>query len=129
MGNKGRERRKYIRVRESLLVSYTAIDAEQRHHVSVSKNLSGQGVRLPLKEKLKVGTLLRLQLELLKEKQKIQLGAKVVWVRPNPQDKVFPYEAGLELINISLAKRTMLSNYLQYLKREQLPKEVEGGED
>lgn len=119
----GSERRKYIRVGKSLLVSYTVIDAAEGYRETVTRNISGGGIRLPLKEKLAIGTLLKLELELLKEKKRIQLEAKVIWIRPNPEDKGFPYEAGIEFINIGFAERTMLSNCVQYLDRDRLLKE------
>lgn len=123
MVHKGPERRGYIRVSESLSVSYTPVDATQRQYKSVAKSISGGGIKLPLKEELAVGTLLSLKLELLKAKKKIQFEARIVWVRPNPKDRNFPYEGGLEFINISSAERTMLSNYVQYLNRAELLKE------
>ena len=123
MKQTGPERRRYIRVGLSLLVGYTVIDVPQEHKELITKDISGGGMKLPLKEKLGVGTLLKVQLELLKEKKRILLEAKVVWVKPTPDDKEYPYEAGIEFINIGFAKRSMISNCVQYLNREELLKE------
>ncbi len=107
---------------ESLLISYAVIDAAQKHWKSITKNISGGGIKLPLKEELAVGSLLKVELELLKEKKRIRLEAKVIWVKPNPEDKNFPYEAGIEFVNIGFAERTMISNCVQYLNRAELLK-------
>ncbi len=123
MKQTGPERRRYIRVGISLLVSYNVVDAPHEHKELIAKNISGGGMRLPLKEKLTVGTLLELQLGLLKEKERIQLEAKVIWVKPTPDDRQYPYEAGIEFINIDFVKRNMISNCIQYLNRAELLKE------
>ncbi len=120
---RGAERRRYVRVNKSLLVTYIPIDAARKPSQSVIKNISGGGIKLPLKEELAAGALLRLELELLKEEKRLQLEARVVWVRPNPENRKFPYEGGIEFINITQAERTMLSNCAQYLNRAELLKE------
>ncbi len=116
------ERRKYVRVGVSLLISYIVIDGSQESKESITENISGGGMMIPLKEKLAVGTYLKLQLDLLKKRKKIQLEAKVVWLRPIPDEQGYTYKAGIEFINLNFAKRNVISNYVQYLDREQLLK-------
>ena len=122
MKYQGPERRAHIRIGKSLVVTYAVIDVEEAFEASLS-NVSGGGMRLPLKNKLVPGTRLKIKLELLKEKKRIQLEGRVIWVRPSREDNNFPYEAGVEFINIDFAKRTMLSNFIQYLNRERLLRE------
>ena len=123
MGHADEERRQYVRVGLSTLVSYTVIAMPEKHKESVSGDISGGGMRLPLKEELSTDTVLELKLELLKKKKNILLKAVVVWVRPRINDKEYPYEVGIEFLNIGLAERTMLSNCIQYLNRKDLLKE------
>lgn len=78
---------------------------------------------MPFKEEPKVGDILELSIELLKEKKRMLLEAKVIWVKANPDDKSHPYQAGLEFTNIGLREKSMLSNYLQYLNRYALLRE------
>jgi c-di-GMP-binding flagellar brake protein YcgR len=123
MNQKESERRRYIRVGMQISVSYVVFDEVRESKVSIAKDISGGGMRLPLKEKLTVGTLLELQLELLKQNKTIVLEAKVVWIKPHPEDKDYPYEAGIEFLGIGAVQRSMISNYIQYLNRSELTKE------
>ena len=122
MKHEGLDKRRYIRIGTSLLVSYTVLDAQGEHKELITKDVSGGGIRLPLKERLSVGTMLKVQLELLKEKKRISLEAKVIWIKPTLDDKEYSYEAGLEFINLDLAQRAMISNCVQYLNRGELLK-------
>ncbi|MBN3039478.1 MAG: PilZ domain-containing protein [Candidatus Omnitrophica bacterium] len=117
------ERRKFVRVGESLLLSYRTLSAQEAHQESFSNDISGGGVKMPFKEEPKVGDILELSIELLKEKKRMLLEAKVIWVKANPDDKSHPYQAGLEFTNIGLREKSMLSNYLQYLNRYALLRE------
>lgn len=121
----GPERRRYVRINESLLLSYAPIDASHEPVHTSAKNISGGGLKIPLKDKFVVGTFLKLELELLKEKKKRNLQAKVVWIRPNSEkDKEeFPYEGGIEFVNLDPEERNMLGNYFQYLNRTELLRE------
>jgi len=98
-------------------VRYTVVGGAQEHKELITKDISGGGLRLSLEEKLEVGTLLKVELELLKEKKKVQLDAKVIWVEPAPDYMECSYEAGIEFINIDFAERTMINNYLLYRTR------------
>jgi c-di-GMP-binding flagellar brake protein YcgR len=112
--HKGPDRRKYFRVALPLLVSYTVVDVPQEIKELYAKDISGSGMRIPLIDNLAVGTLLKVELDLLKEERKIQLDAKVIWVSPVPDDRQYPYEAGIEFINVDLADRIMISNCVLY---------------
>jgi c-di-GMP-binding flagellar brake protein YcgR len=119
--HKGPDRRKYFRVALPLLVSYTVVDVPQETKELYAKDISGSGMRIPLNDNLAVGTLLKVELDLLKEERKIQLDAKVIWVSPVPDDRQYPYEAGIEFINVDLVDRIMISNCVLY--RAELLKE------
>lgn len=116
------ERRRHGRVGQLLCVSYAVINRRQKNRELIVKNISGGGMKIPLKENLIVGTLLEVQLELLKEKKKILLKAKIVWIKPASSGKKYLYEAGVEFINVDSAERTMISNCVQYLNRDELLK-------
>lgn len=113
MEEKQPERRKYFRVMLPLLVSYT-IGEPPRQGEEYTKDISGGGMKIPLKEKIAVGTSLKVQLDLLKDQKALELEAKVIWVNAVPDDYDYPYEAGVEFINVSLEDRLMISNCLLY---------------
>ena len=114
MEQKNPERRRYFRVALPLLISYTVVDTSMGHKGFSSKDISGGGMRIPLKEKLAPGTLLEVQLDLLKDEKKILLKAKVIWVNAVSDDVDYPYEAGIEFINIDVSERIMISNCVLY---------------
>jgi c-di-GMP-binding flagellar brake protein YcgR len=120
MKEKDQERRDYIRVGRSLLLSYKVIDAPDGHEQSFTRDISGAGMKIPFKEKPMVGTLLEIELDFIKEKKKIKFKGKVVRVKSVADERSYPYEAGIAFIDITPEKRTMLSNYVQYLNRHQL---------
>jgi len=122
MSDNSAERREYIRVGRSLLLAYKVLDTPDGREESVTQDISGGGIKAPFKEKPMVGTLLELEFELLKEKKKLKLKGKIVWVKSYPKDTNYPYEVGIEFIDITSAAQTMLSNYIQYLNRYDLLK-------
>ena len=121
MEHTGPERRKYFRAILPLRVSYTIVDVPQEQKEIYTKDISGAGIRLPLERELAAGTLLKVQLDLLKDEKKIELNARVIWVSPVPDDRDYPYEAGIEFIDVGVADRIMISNCVLY--RTELLKE------
>ncbi len=129
MNNESANRRKYIRVGSTLLIKYRVLDSKDFHEESVTHNISGGGVKIPFKEKPQAGAILELELELLKEQKKIALKGKIVWIKSQPKNTGYPYEVGVEILDIASNVRTKLSNYVQYLSRHDLLREAgrEGG--
>ena len=120
MKKRNPERRHYVRVGTSILVSYKVIGGEKKAKGITAKNISGSGIKIPAKKKLKLGVLLGMKLNFLNENKTITLKTKVIRVNPNRSSKKYPYEIGLEFIDIDLTQRTKLSNCVQYLDRERL---------
>lgn len=118
------EKRHYIRVGASILVNYKVLDENKGEEGLTAENVSGSGMRIPVKKKLKLGTLLEVKLKFLNENKATALKAKVIWINRNRRSKKYPYEAGLEFVSIDFAQRTKLSNYVQYLDREELLKDI-----
>lgn len=125
MKNKNPEKRHYVRVGASVLTSYKIINASKEKESEIAaKNISGDGIKIPSKKRLEPGTLLEITLNFLNENKTITLKAKVIWINSNNNNKKYPYEIGLKFVNISSAQRTELSNYVQYLDREGLLKNL-----
>lgn len=120
----GPERREFIRVTLSLPVRYSVVGAQEEYKESYTEDISTGGVRLLLKGELAVGTILKLQLELIKEEKTIRLDAlqaRIVWVKPVFNDLEYPYKAGVEFINIDTNERLLISNCI-YHRTELLKK-------
>jgi len=119
----GPERREFIRVQLFMPVKYSVVDTQEEYIESQSEDISSGGIKLLLRKEFSVGTLLKLQFELLREEKIIRfdtLQARVVWVMPN-NNLEYPYKAGLEFINIDINERLRISNCI-YHKAELLKK-------
>lgn len=114
MDEKMPEKRKYFRVMLSLQISYTVVGGPEEQKELHTKDISGGGMRLLLEEELPVGTLLKVTFELLMGQEKIELDAKVIWLNHIPDDAIYPYEAGIEFINVDVATRIKISNCVLY---------------
>jgi c-di-GMP-binding flagellar brake protein YcgR len=110
------ERREFIRVTLSLPVRYSVVGLKQGYTESHTEDISTGGLRLVLKEALAVGTLLKLELELLKEEKTVlvNLQASIVWVNPVPSNLEYPYKAGVKFIDIGIDERMFISNCIYY---------------
>jgi len=119
----GPERREFIRVQLFMPVKYSVADTQEEYIESQSEDISSGGMKLFLRKELHVGTLLKLQFELLREEKIIRfdaLQARIVWMMPN-NNLEYPYKAGLEFINIDINERLHISNCI-YHKAELLKK-------
>ena len=120
----GPERREFIRVALSLPVRYSLAGASQEYKESHTEDISTGGMRLFFRENLAIGTLLKIQLDLLKEEKIIHLDAleaRVVWVKSNPSNREYPYKGGVEFFNIDIDERMLISNCI-YHRAELLKK-------
>jgi c-di-GMP-binding flagellar brake protein YcgR len=119
----GPERREFIRVQLFMPVKYSVADTQEEYIESQSEDISSGGMKLLLRKKFNVGTLLKLQFELLREEKIIRfdaLQARIVWVMPN-NNLEYPYKVGLEFINIDINERLRISNCIDH-KAELLKK-------
>lgn len=120
----GPERREFIRVALFLPVRYNVAGVSQEYKESYTEDISTDGMRLLFREKLAVGTLLKLQFGLLEAKKIIRfdaLEARVVWIKPDPSNLEYPYKGGVEFINIDINERILISNCI-YHRAELLKK-------
>ena len=124
MAYSGPERREFIRVPLSMAVRYSVVGTQQDCLETETEDISTGGMKLLLKGELAVGTILRLQFELLREEKSIRfdaLEARVVWVMPNPNHRDYPYKAGIQFINIGINEGLLISNCI-YHRAELLKK-------
>ena len=110
----GPERRRYPRIPISLPVNYSVVSNSEVELQSDTEDISGGGMRLPVKEEFGIGALLKEKLELLRKQKDISLQARVVWITPVQNDRANPFRAGLEFINIELSESALINNCLLY---------------
>lgn len=81
------EKRKYIRLHASIGIAYDVIknikkSKRNKTALSLVKNLSGGGVRLQIKDDLRSGDLLELQMQIPHLEDPVRAVAEVVWSTP-----------------------------------------------
>ncbi len=115
------ERRRYHRVKDGVRVIYKVlgVNGESRMH---ALDVGAGGLRLPLKERIKPGTLLELGMLLPQDKEPFFCLTKVVWQADEAQkDKHGQdyYETGVEFVRIDIRQRLRLIHYVYPLLRKQ----------
>ncbi|MFC1666280.1 PilZ domain-containing protein [Candidatus Omnitrophota bacterium] len=99
----GIERRLFDRFKTEVAVRYTSAP-EDRIHYAVTEDISGNGMKISLLEKLMPGT--TLNLEIFKNSSKVSARCKgeIMWItqRPLATRKVKSFEAGVRLVGLSL---------------------------
>lgn len=105
------ERRKYIRINESLAVHYQILKAFMKSG-SRSKDISGGGICFPVLQNIPVGTILELEIESPQIVRSIKATGMVKWIKKR-ENLQFPYEIGVEFINIDSTDRNNLINYIK----------------
>lgn len=90
------ENRKYIRLKAPLGVAYRVIRKHKRPKMSLSliKDISGGGTRFILKDSLRVGDLLHMEIQIPHLEDPIRAVGEVVWLSPSKNKDESP-EAGV----------------------------------
>lgn len=109
-----RDRRKYPRLKDGVKAIYKPMGEEGEHNLHVL-DVSAGGLRLPVKQKLELGTILELKVMIPQTDESFFVLGKVVWQSPNPTrtkaGKIY-YETGVEFQKIDLKERIRLIHYV-----------------
>ena len=118
------ERRKYIRSKIPISVTYTAPNTGIVHS-SVTKDVSADGLRLETKARdIEKGSVLELKLELYGANSPVHARGKVVWIRRLSLEDDAPCDIGIELTEIEEDNKNTFLKFLCDLIYN-LPKESE----
>jgi hypothetical protein len=118
------ERRKYIRLKTPISVTYTVPNTGIVHS-SVTKDMSADGLRLETKAKdIDEGSMLELKLELYGANNPIHAKGKVVWIKQLSLEDGAPFDVGIELTEIEEDNKNTFLKFLCDLIYN-LPKEGE----
>jgi len=118
------ERRKYIRLKSPVSVTYTVLDTGVVHS-SVTKDISADGLRLETKSReAEEGAVLELKLELYGTKSPVHAKGKVIWIKQLSLEDNAPYDVGIELTEIEEDNKNTFLEFLCNLIYN-LPKESE----
>ncbi|TAN61835.1 PilZ domain-containing protein [bacterium] len=117
------EKRKYARVPDGARVVYKVMGVKGEH-LTPALDMGSGGLRLPLQEKVKPGTLLELNISLPDDKEPFFGLVKAVWQSPaatQDKDGLSYYETGIEFIKVGLENRRRIVKYVtDYAKKNNL---------
>jgi c-di-GMP-binding flagellar brake protein YcgR len=118
------ERRKYIRLKAPVSVTYKALNTDIVHN-SVTKDLSADGLRLEIKARdIYKDSVLELKLELYGANNPVHAKGKVVWIKQLSLEDGAPCDVGIELTEIEEDNKNTFLKFLCDLIYN-LPKESE----
>ena len=107
------EKRRFRRLKDGVKVIFKIVNKKEDTVSSI--NIGAGGVCIPLKEKLKPGTLLELGLILPGHQIPFYAFAKVAWQSEVPKkdkDGNFYYETGVQFLRMNLEDRRKLIEYI-----------------
>ena len=106
------ERRKYIRLKTPVSVTYTVPNTGIVHS-SVTKDISADGLRLETKAgDIEEGSALELKLELNGANNPIHAKGKVVWIKQLSLEDDAPWDVGIELTEIEEDNKNTFLKFL-----------------
>ena len=110
----GMERRRFARLEAKLTVSYRTLPV-MRTATTMSRDVSGGGVRLHLDEPIAPNTLLRIEISWPGRRAPMRLVGKVVWCSPclDTARHGKPVEAGIRFMRISPKDRLAIIKYVE----------------
>jgi c-di-GMP-binding flagellar brake protein YcgR len=106
------ERRKYIRLKTPVSVTYTVQNTGIVHN-SVTKDMSADGLRLETKARdIEKGSVLELKLELYGANNPVHAKGKVIWIKELSLEDDSPCDIGIELTEIEEDNKNTFLKFL-----------------
>jgi c-di-GMP-binding flagellar brake protein YcgR len=104
-------RRTGIRVSATLSVSFHEVESDFLGGSS-GKNISEAGLCIPLTHILPIGSSLEIEIRSLDFGARVKAIARIAWVAP--RDGKYPFEAGLEFLNLGPIDRDAIQYYIAH---------------
>lgn len=106
------ERRKYIRLKSPVPITFTVLDTEAVHH-AVTKDISAEGLRFETNSKdLKETESLEMKLEIYGANNPVHAKGKVIWKKKLGLEDNALYEIGVEFIEIEEDNKNTFLKFL-----------------
>ncbi len=104
------ERRKYIRVQAPITVTYKLSGKKIVTHKTVTKDFSEGGIRIPVYEKLKAGTPLKLHIEIPSDTIPVFAQGEVVWIKAlSTKEGREIYDAGVKFTQMQASDKERMA--------------------
>ncbi len=106
------EKRKFVRLEFPIEVTYRISANPSIEDKSISKNISGGGIRIILKEKLLPGSPLELEINVPDTDVPISALGETVWQEEMVMGREVCYESGVKFVKISPEDRDKITHYV-----------------
>lgn len=117
------ERRKHIRLSESLKIIYEVIKPLNGHDSYMTKNISEGGICIPTNQRLEPGMILDLQIHSPKFLRPILATGQISWIEEAKKGE-FKFLMGIKFIEIEPLDYDKIINYIRQRAREGIPPEI-----
>ena len=105
-----KERRKFKRFDAFLSVKYKGDDRVERRGLSLSRDLSREGMKLTLNETLKRGSVFDLQIDIPDDPKPVHTSAEVVWSKKS-EDEPDSFEVGVRFLMMDPVDKFRVLDY------------------
>jgi c-di-GMP-binding flagellar brake protein YcgR len=106
------ERRKEIRLDKFLSISYR-ISKGLLKSSARSRNVSQGGICLPVFQWLDPGLMLDMEIKVQEYEKPILASGEVIWIKANPGNKQYPFEAGIRILKIASLGKNEIKKILE----------------
>jgi len=114
-----RKPREHVRVSKSLEVKYQIKDGILGCG-SRSLDISKGGIRLPIVQKLKPGTILELEINIENVSQPIKAIGEIMWISKRKPGR-YPFEVGVKFIEVTPIDSELLNGFCKDFLQKQNP--------
>ena len=105
-----KERRKFKRFDAYMSVKYQAADTAAAKGISLSRDLSREGLKMNSNFDLKQGTLVDLEIDIPDDPKPVHTSGKVVWSRPS-EDRTQGYDQGVRFLMMDPVDKFRVLDY------------------
>ncbi|MDD5218682.1 MAG: PilZ domain-containing protein [Candidatus Omnitrophica bacterium] len=105
-----KERRRFKRFDAYMSVKFNAPDDTETKGISLSKDLSRDGLKMNSNKNVKVGTLINLEIDIPDDPKPVRTTAKVIWSRPS-EGRNQGYDQGVRFLMMDPVDKFRILDY------------------
>jgi hypothetical protein len=118
MKSKTQERRKIIRLPDSLVVRHRPFGSKTDKERSVSKNLSSHGIALPIGHRMSQDAVLEMEILIPTQILPVFALGEIVWMKEEWENARRLYDVGIRITDIDEFDEERIQTYLQKRAKE-----------
>ena len=106
------EKRKFVRLESPIGITYRILTNPPIENQSVSKNISGGGIRVILKEKMLPDSALEVKINISENDTAVSALGEIVWQEEMVMGTDVCYETGIKFTKIAAEDRDKITHYI-----------------